>query len=86
MASLAWLVAHGGIPGAIVESLVALAVLSVIVAVWLRERRGGDEAGVEQQRGHDDRGSERSDPEPGEAAPDPRHGDPGEDERVSERA
>jgi hypothetical protein len=37
---LAWLVAHGGIPGAIVESLVALAVLSVIVAVWLRERRG----------------------------------------------
>ena len=78
--------AHGGVPGAIVESLVALAVLSVIVAVWLRERRGGDEARVEQERGHDDRRSEGSDPEPGEAAPDRGHGDPREDQRVSERA
>lgn len=35
------LVAHGGVAGAIVESLVVLAVVSVLVAVWLRERRGG---------------------------------------------
>ena len=86
MAPLAWLVAHGGVPGAIVESLVALAVLSVIVAVWLRERRGGDEAGVEQERRDDDRRSEGSDPEPGEAAPDPGDGDSGENQGVSERA
>ena len=33
--------AHGGTAGAIVESLIALAVVSVLVAVWLRERRGG---------------------------------------------
>ena len=86
MASLAWLVAHGGIPGAIVESLVVLAVLSVIVAVWLRERRGSDEAGVEQERGHDDRRRERSDPDTGEAASDAGHGDPREDKGVPERA
>ena len=41
MAALAELVAHGGTAGAIVESLIALAVVSVLVAVWLRERRGG---------------------------------------------
>ena len=41
VAALAGLVAHGGTAGAIVESLIALAVVSVLVAVWLRERRGG---------------------------------------------
>ena len=39
MGALAGLVAHGGVAGALVEILVALAVLGVFVAVWLRERR-----------------------------------------------
>lgn len=44
MDPLAWVVlAHGGVAGAIVESLVGVAVVGVLVAVWLRERRGGDE-------------------------------------------
>jgi hypothetical protein len=33
-------IAHGGVAGAVVEALVALAVLGVLAAVWLRERRG----------------------------------------------
>ncbi len=45
MALVPGVVAHGGLAGAIVESLVVLAVVSVLVAVWLRERRsGGDQA------------------------------------------
>jgi len=32
------MIAHGGLAGAIVESFVALAVVTVFVAVWLRER------------------------------------------------
>jgi hypothetical protein len=40
MAALAWIVAHGGVAGAIVESLVLVAVVGVFLAVWLRERRG----------------------------------------------
>jgi hypothetical protein len=31
--------AHGGVPGAIAEGLVAVAVAGVLGAVWLRERR-----------------------------------------------
>ncbi len=31
--------AHGGLAGAIVESLVVLAVVGILVWVWLRERR-----------------------------------------------
>jgi hypothetical protein len=30
--------AHGGLIGAVVESAVALAVVGILVAVWLRER------------------------------------------------
>ena len=41
MGSLPGLVAHGGLWGAIVEGVVALGVAAVLVAVWLRERRGG---------------------------------------------
>lgn len=33
------MIAHGGVAGAIVELLVAFAVIGVLVAVWLRERR-----------------------------------------------
>jgi hypothetical protein len=33
------LVAHGGVAGAIAESLVVVAVVSVFGAVWIRERR-----------------------------------------------
>ena len=32
------MIAHGGVPGAIVESLLALAVVALFAAVWLRER------------------------------------------------
>ena len=35
--------AHGGIPGAIAEGTIAVAVVAVFVAVWLRERGSGDE-------------------------------------------
>jgi hypothetical protein len=39
------LVAHGGVGGAIVESLVVVAIASVFVAVWVRERRARREHG-----------------------------------------
>ena len=39
MAAFAGLIAHGGVAGAIVESFVVVAVTSVFVAVWIRERR-----------------------------------------------
>ncbi len=35
--------AHGGVAGAIVESLIVLAVIAVLVAVWVRERRAARE-------------------------------------------
>ena len=35
----ATLVAHGGLGGAVVESLLVVAIALVFVAVWLRERR-----------------------------------------------
>lgn len=41
MAALAGLIAHGGAAGAVVEGLVAVAVAGVLLAVFLRERRGG---------------------------------------------
>ena len=37
------LLAHGGVPGAIAEGAIAIAVIGVLVAVWLRERREGEE-------------------------------------------
>ena len=40
MAALARLVAHGGVGGAIVESLLVLTIAALFFAVWLRERRG----------------------------------------------
>ena len=46
--------AHGGIPGAIVEASVALAVVGVLVWAWLRERRRGDESSVEEHGGDGD--------------------------------
>lgn len=39
MVALSWITAHGGVAGAIVEALVALAVVLVLAAVWMRERR-----------------------------------------------
>ena len=41
MARHAGLIAHGGVGGLIVESLLALTVVAVFAAVWLRERRAG---------------------------------------------
>lgn len=37
------MVAHGGTAGLIAESLIAVAVAAVFVAIWLRERRHGEE-------------------------------------------
>jgi len=34
------LIAHGGVAGAVIESLLALAIVGVLLAVWLREQRG----------------------------------------------
>jgi hypothetical protein len=39
VAALAGLVAHGGVAGAVVESLLVLTILALFLAVWLRERR-----------------------------------------------
>ena len=39
MAALPRLVAHGGVGGAIVESLLVLTIAVLFFAVWLRERR-----------------------------------------------
>jgi hypothetical protein len=41
LSGLGLLVAHGGVAGAIAESLVVFAVSAVLVAVWIRERRSG---------------------------------------------
>jgi hypothetical protein len=38
---LAWLILHGGVAGAVAESLVVIAIVSVFVAVFVRERRTG---------------------------------------------
>jgi hypothetical protein len=35
------LLAHGGLGGAIVESLLVLGIAAIFVAVWLRERKKG---------------------------------------------
>ena len=47
MGAVAGVVAHGGLGGAIVESLVFLTVAAVLIAVWLRERRSGREGAHE---------------------------------------
>ena len=39
MAPVQGLIAHGGVGGAIVESLLVLTIAAIFVAVWLRERR-----------------------------------------------
>jgi hypothetical protein len=49
VAPLPALIAHGGLAGAIVETLVVLAVVGVFVAVWLRERRGGSGGGPDEE-------------------------------------
>lgn len=41
MALVAGIVGHGGVAGAVVESLVFLTVAAILIAVWLRERRSG---------------------------------------------
>jgi hypothetical protein len=62
MGPLAWLVAHGGIPGAIVEASLAVGVAALFVAVWLRER-GSDETREEKERRERDRRRKGSDTE-----------------------
>ena len=49
------LVAHGGVPGAIAEGPIAVAVVALFVAIWLRERRSGEE----QDRLNDERRRDR---------------------------
>ncbi|GIU94685.1 MAG: hypothetical protein KatS3mg012_1142 [Gaiellaceae bacterium] len=61
MAALAGLepVAHGGLAGAVVESLVVLAVGGVFAAIWLRERRARRARGGARRGELRDDGSER---------------------------
>jgi hypothetical protein len=39
VAALPWLIAHGGVGGAIVEALLVLSIGAIFLAIWLRERR-----------------------------------------------
>jgi hypothetical protein len=48
MAPIPGLVAHGGVGGAIVESLLVLTIVAVFVAVWLRERRASRSGGEDE--------------------------------------
>jgi hypothetical protein len=41
VAELAPIVAHGGVGGAIVETLLAVSIAGIFLAVYLRERRSG---------------------------------------------
>ena len=84
VAAYPWLVAHGGVIGAIVESAIALGVVGVLGWAWLRERRRGDEAGVEEDGRHGDRRRQRADPESRQPASDSRDRDAREDQRVSD--
>ena len=60
MVAFAKLIAHGGVPGAIAESLIALAIGGVLVAIWLRERRASRDRSAKKGkraaklRDHDD--------------------------------
>ena len=46
--------AHGGIPGAIVEASVVIAVIGVLAWAWHRERRRSHEPGIEEDGGKSD--------------------------------
>jgi hypothetical protein len=39
VAALAGVVGHGGVGGAVVETLLVAGIVAIFVAVWLRERR-----------------------------------------------
>jgi hypothetical protein len=51
------MVAHGGLVGGIVESLVVVAVVAVFAAVWLRERKAHSAAGRPARLRDDDESS-----------------------------
>jgi hypothetical protein len=44
MAAVLGLVAHGGLAGAIVESLAALLIVAIALAVWVGGRKDGEES------------------------------------------
>ncbi|HEX6388163.1 MAG TPA: hypothetical protein VFZ89_01910 [Solirubrobacteraceae bacterium] len=48
MAGHAGLIAHGGVAGLVVEGLLAVSVVAVFAAVWLRERRAGRSRGEDE--------------------------------------
>jgi hypothetical protein len=52
--SVTGLVAHGGVGGAIAESLVGVTVLAIFVSVWLRERRARTGGGATEAKLRDD--------------------------------
>jgi hypothetical protein len=52
VAALAGIVAHGGAAGAIVESLIVLAVVALLAAVWFRERHAARERAARGQAGY----------------------------------
>ena len=49
------LIAHGGVVGTIAEAFVAVAVIGVFVAIWLRERSARKEQARAGLTGPDDR-------------------------------
>ena len=79
--------AHGGILGAIVEASIALAVVAVLVWAWRRERRRGDEPGVEEDGGEQRRpGASAPTPSPARPLPMPATAIPARISDVPERA
>jgi hypothetical protein len=49
----AFLVAHGGLAGALVEASIVLALVGVLVWVWLRERRADRDDYLSARDGED---------------------------------
>jgi hypothetical protein len=47
-------IAHGGVAGAIAESVVAIAVIALFVVVWMRERRRSKPRGAARLRNDGD--------------------------------
>jgi hypothetical protein len=44
------LIAHGGVAGAIAESVLTIAVIALFVVVWMRERRSSKRRGAARLR------------------------------------
>lgn len=54
MAVVPGVIAHGGLAGALVESLVFVTVAAILIAVWLRGRQAGESEGPARLRDEDE--------------------------------